>query len=261
MQAKFNSLITIMAVLVSLAACQATKNEPITGDKFGILLMHGGFGGTQNRIRFLGWKLKRAGILVEMPLMPWGKNRAIDKSYEEAMDEIDTYVADLKKAGAKRIVIGGHSGGANAALGYAARRKDLDGIILLAYGHVPGIWGYAQKWENSTERARSMIEAGNGEKSATFSGAGRTVRGTASDIFSWLDPEGAATIWNNARLVQPSIPVLCIEGLHDRLKRCENVFLLLPGKNSNSQFTIVKSNHLGVPSASVNEVIEWLRKL
>jgi pimeloyl-ACP methyl ester carboxylesterase len=259
MQSRFNLLITILTVLASLVGCQTTKIEPIPGDTIGIVLMHG-MGGTQKYVRGLAGRLKGAGILVKTPLMPWSRNRIFDKGYEESMDEIDTHVADLKKAGAKRIFVGGHSIGANAALGYAARRENLDGIILLAYGFVPDFAKSAQKLYVSVVKAEAMIEAGKGESSATFTSIYDPVYGTANDIFSWFDSAGGATIWHNARLVQPTTPVLCIDGLHDR-QRCDRISVLLPGNNPHSRFTTVDANHLETPNSSFFEVVEWLRKL
>jgi len=260
MHARFKLLITILTLLASLVGCQTTNIEPIPGNTIGIVLMHG-MGGTQKNVRGLAGRLKSAGILVKTPLMPWSRNRIFDKSYEESMDEIDAYVADLKMSGAKRIIVGGHSMGANAALGYAARRENLDGVILLAYGFVPDFPRSAGKLAPSVDKAESMIKAGNGESSATFTSIYDPVHGTANDIFSWFDPDGGAAMRYNARLVQPTTPILCIDGLYDRRKKCGRISVLLTGINSRSRFTKVKANHLETPNSSVHEVVEWLRKL
>ena len=265
MRVKFNLLFTILIVMASLTACQTTKVEPIPGETIGIVLMHGGKGGDQYHIRGLASKLKSAGILVKAPLMPWGKNRVYDRSYEESMDEIDAHVAKLKKAGAKRIVIAGQSLGANAALGYAARRKGLAGAILLAYGHSPGGYWFTGKLARNVAKAQAMIEAGEGESSATFTDyiGNRTVSvsGTANDILSWFDPNGPATIKNNAPKVDPATPVLCIEGKHARFENCiGNITWRLPN-NPKNHYVLVNADHLSTPIASFNEIIDWLREL
>ena len=126
----------LVLALVVLTASQAVKADPISGDKIGVVLLHGKGGGAK-WVYDLGNDLESAGALVETPEMPWSKDRIYDKGYEESMSEIDTYVARLKADGAKRIFIAGHSLGGNAALGYAARHKGLSGVILLAYGHTP----------------------------------------------------------------------------------------------------------------------------
>ena len=264
MQAKFNMLITILTVLASLTACQTTKFEPIPGDTIGIVLMHGK-GGTHKYISGLAYNLKSASILVKTPLMPWSNNRIYDKSYEESMEEIDTHVASLKNAGAKRIVIAGHSLGANVALGYAARRENLTGVILMAYGHVPGNRWFAQKLARSVVKADAMIEAGKGESTATFmdyDGETFSVSGTANDILSWFDPVGPAVIRFNAPGVKPNTPVLCIEGKYAKFENCNrgNITTLLPN-NPNNHYALVNADHLSTPQASFKEIIDWLRKL
>ena len=102
-------------------------------DQIGLVLMHGKGGAPSGAISELVESLSDAGILVEAPLMPWGKGRIYDKTYDGAMGEIDDAVSRLKSRGAGRIFVGGHSQGANAALGFAARRERLSGVILLAF--------------------------------------------------------------------------------------------------------------------------------
>ncbi len=255
----------VVAMFLALAAptaCITVKIDPIPSDKIGMVLMHGK-GGTTNYVEFLRSKLESAGILVEMPLMPWSKNRIYDKGYEESMEEIDTYVARLKAAGAKRIFAAGHSLGANAALGYAARREGLSGAILLAYGHVPGLSGMAFRLSGSVAKARAMIDAGKGNETAVFrdyGGGNNTAAATANDLLSWFDPNGPATIANNAPKVKPNTPVLCVDGSSDKRKRCGKMMRLLP-ENSMNRNVIVNAGHLGTPSASVEQIANWLRAL
>ena len=252
----------IAVALMSLAACQNPKTDPMPGDNIGIVLMHGK-GGTTYRVESIGSDLERSGVLVEMPLMPWSADRIYDKGYEQSMVEIDTYVDRLRQAGAKRIFIAGHSIGANAALGYAARRKDLSGAILLDYGHVPGIPGFASRLAESVAEARSMIAAGKGDHTAIFNdlgGANNTAKSTALDILSWFDPDGPATIKNNAPKVSPNTPVLCIKSSSRYHGRCGMILRLLP-KNAMNRVNTVNVGHLEAPSASFRHVANWLRDL
>ena len=256
------NFIVMSLTLTMLTACQTVKIDPIPGDQIGMILMHGK-GGTTKHVSSLGSALKGAGVLVETPLLPWSENRIYDKGYEESMAEIDTYVARLKAAGAKRIIIAGHSIGANAALGYGARREGLSGVILLAYGHVPGIGGFAKKLRNSTDKARAMIEAGKGDQKATFSdygGGNDFAHSTANDLFSWFDPDGHATISFNALKVKPNTPVLCVDGSNDPRQRCSRIMSLLPD-NPKTRKVMVSAGHKGTPSSSVKEVADWLRAL
>jgi len=256
------SFAAMSLALVALAASQAVMAEPIPGDKIGIVLMHGK-GGTINKIDILSYKLKGLGILVETPLMPWSEDRIYDKGYEKSMEEIDTYVARLKAAGAKRIFVAGHSIGANAALGYAARRKGLSGAILLAYGHVPGITGFARKLSASTDKANAMIMAGKGDEKATFAdfgGGNNTAYSTANDLFSWFDPYGPATMNKNGPKVSPNTPVLCVDGEDDKRKRCERIFRFIH-ENPKNGSVLVDADHVDTPMASFKVVEKWLRAL
>jgi pimeloyl-ACP methyl ester carboxylesterase len=261
MQAKINMLITILTVLALLTACQTTKVEPIPGDTIGMVLMHG-IGGNQKYIGGLAGKLRSADILVIMPFMPWSKNRLFDKGYEESMEEIDTHVAKLKKAGAKRIVIAGHSIGANAALGYAARREGLFGVILLAYGHSPSKRYAREEFGGAVARSQALIDKGKGESFVMVSSRFGNFDGTANDILSWLDPEGPAAKINNVPKVKPNTPVLCIDGFRASFRECRRGYIMqwLPN-NPNNLFAFVDADHLGTPRASFEEIIEWLRKL
>ena len=250
----------VAAASIAVVASQSLAIEPIPGDRIGLVLMHGK-GGTTTLVRSLGSELESAGILVETPLMPWSEDRIYDKGYEESMAEIDTHVARLKKAGAKRIVVAGHSIGANAALGYAARRDGLNGVILLAYGHVPGLPGFARKLSASVAEARAMIEAGKGEETATFADSGGrndTAFSTANDLLSWFDPNGPATIAANAPKAKP--PVLCVDGSRDRWQRCGRIMGQLPDNPKNREAT-VGANHQGVPAAAAEQIANWLQAL
>ena len=109
------------------------------GDKVGVVLMHG-----KNRtakakspIGKLMYELEVADFIVIAPDMPWSRTRGFDKTYVESMAEIDKAVAKLRDKGATKIVVGGHSIGANAALGYGARREGLAGILACKDSVVP----------------------------------------------------------------------------------------------------------------------------
>ncbi|MCL6555988.1 MAG: alpha/beta fold hydrolase [Burkholderiales bacterium] len=94
-------------------------------------------------------QLERAGILVGTQKMPWSRQRAFDRDYAQAMTEIDATVARLRARGATRIVIGGHSLGAAAALIFCAQRP-ADGLLLLALGHSP----QARRFRNASRPVR-----------------------------------------------------------------------------------------------------------
>ncbi len=87
----------------------------------GVVLLHGKGGTPTSMIEGLNESLRKEGALVDAPELPWSARRIYDATYEQAMTEIDAAVERLKLAGAKNIAVIGHSLGANAAIGYAAR--------------------------------------------------------------------------------------------------------------------------------------------
>ena len=105
-------MITAFALLVLVGAPQNTVSA---NNGVGVLLMHGK-GATAVIFDELVISLKSLGFIVLAPDMPWHELRIWDKSFDESMVEIDGYVAELKRKGAKKIVVGGQSLGASAAL-------------------------------------------------------------------------------------------------------------------------------------------------
>ncbi len=81
-----------------LASCATIEIEPFAEDDrdIGVVLMHGKDGTPNRRIDTLAVSLKRAGLQVVTPEMPWSRNRKFDKSYEDSMLEIDKAVNRLK---------------------------------------------------------------------------------------------------------------------------------------------------------------------
>ena len=106
------------------------------------------------------------------------------------MKEIDAAVESLRKKGATRILVGGHSLGANTALGYGARRDGLSGLILLAPGHEPAQNGFARKVADSVGRARKLVSAGKGGRKASFRDPNvaqtKNVSTTADNQIGWI---------------------------------------------------------------------------
>jgi len=131
------------------------------GEKIGVVLMHGKGGTAKARspVGKLAAKLEGAGFLVAAPDMPWSRSRGFDKSHKDSMKEIDAAVEDLKSDGATRVVVGGHSIGANAALAYGARRDGLAGVLAIAPGHIIEIAGFQDKMDSDYKRAREMVAA------------------------------------------------------------------------------------------------------
>ena len=184
--------------------------------EIGIVLLHGKQDIAPYEISSLAGKLKGAGYLVVTPEMPWSRNRIYDASYEEAMKEIDKAVDALKKAGARKIVVGGLSLGGNATVGYASRRDNLMGIMVFAPGHFPELQRSREMFASSVAHAKEMIAAGRGDSISTFDDAnmGRTFgsRATARNYLSFFDPDGPAVVPVNAAAIRSPIPIFWTVG-------------------------------------------------
>jgi len=116
----------------------------------------------------LGWEaLERCvrtrfhGLLEAIDPSPLPKNRILDAG------AFDAAVAQLKAQGATRIVVIGHSLGANAAIGYAARRRSCSYSASLC------------RAERSTEKCSSTYRRPAEARPRAHSGCARNLR-TAS---------------------------------------------------------------------------------
>jgi pimeloyl-ACP methyl ester carboxylesterase len=255
-------LIGMFAVAVAFVA------PSLAADKVGIVLLHGK-GGTalpKSPIGKLAAVLKKAGFLVVTPDMPWSKSRDLAKDYDESMAEIDAAVAQLKKKGATKIVVAGVSMGANAAVGYGARRDGLAGVMALSPGHVPDDPGYQNSIDNDWRRAKSMVDDGKGDTVGSFNdndqGKKFKVKAKARVYLSWFDPAGEATYPKNAAAIKPGTPLLWVVGNKDiMLKRGESYAFALAPHNDKSAYVVVDGGHMDSPMKASGQIIDWLNSL
>lgn len=251
-------LFSIVTALTSHIACAA-------GDDLGVVLLHGKAGSPDGYIRELAAALQGKGYLVSAPTMPWAKNRIYDASFEEAMVEIDRQVDALRQKGAKLVVVGGQSMGANAALGYAASREHVDGIIVLSPGHNPELQTFARRMGADVQRARTMIAAGKGKEKQAFSdlnqGQVLEVTATAEVYLSWFDPDGRAVMPKSAASIKTPTPLLFVVGSGDRTAPAKDYIFDRVPAHAKNKFVTVTANHFTVSTAAIEEVVTWLATL
>jgi pimeloyl-ACP methyl ester carboxylesterase len=257
----------IILAILALSVSLGIVNTASAGD-IGIVLMHGK-GGTARSgspIGPLAEALESEGFLVVTPDMPWHEDRIYDKSYEDSMTEIDAAVDELKSQGAKRIVVGGHSLGANAAIGYGARRDGLAGILAIAPGHPIELGGYQAKMGNDWQRAKAMVDAGKGDQEGDFTdfnqGSSFTVTTKASIYLSWFDPNGPAVMPDNVARLKPGTPLMWIIGERDRMYgRGESYAFNNAPPHANNAYVVVKGGHKVTPKKGKLEILDWLNSL
>src|SRR5258705_2268397 len=144
-----------MVLLIATTAVQAASLQGV-----GVVFLHGkgvwagAFDGG------IPAALEAEGAVAVSPEMPWSLTRIYGATYEEAMQEIDAAVAGLKGRGARRIIIIGHSLGANAAIGYAASRHEVAAVGALSPGHLPGTAQMRAPTADAIKKARALVVGG-----------------------------------------------------------------------------------------------------
>ena len=250
-----------LAALILVLPCAARAQA---GGKVGVVFMHGKWAPGVKSLDDLVSHLEQAGYMVATPMMPWSASADYDKSYEDAMADIDAAVANLKNAGATRIVIGGQSLGANAAIGYGARRPGLMAIIAISPGHVPELNNNRQVSDSLT-RARAMVAAGKGNDTDMFmdinQGETRMIRMTAAIYLSYWDPAGGAVMPVNAAKL--SAPLFWAVGSDDPMypRGAAYGFDKAP-PNKLSQFVpVTGAGHFGLVQSIGPQVVDWLNSV
>ena len=251
-------------IAVGAASCPGlAQQRALTG--YGIVLIHGKGGTPTTMIEGLHHALKSEGALVEAPEMPWSARRIYDATFDQAMDEIDASVEKLKKAGAKKIAVVGHSLGANAAIGYAARRKDLHAVVALAPGHLPEAGPLRARASGAIVEAKKMIAAGKGDVRRSFpdlaQGIPFAISATPVVYLSMFDPDGPAVMPKNAAGMG-NVPFLWIAGVADPIVFHGKDYIYgRAAKHPKSKYMVTMSMHLSTPFQSRGDVIAWLKGL
>lgn len=238
--------------------------EPIkAGNKVGVVLMHGK-GGTTKHVDSLASALRSAGVQVITPDMPWHQNRIFDKSFTDSMAEINSHVRQLKNKGAETIFVGGHSIGAIAAAGYASRYDDISGIVLLAPGHFVSMNGFNMKVADDIGKAQKLVNQGKGNTKTSlndFNMGKKYRRKVTPEIYlSWFAFGGEADFPGNMSKLNDGIAVLYIGGTEDKIPGTQDkgyAFDKAPDTVHNT-FTLIKSDHLDVPSKAKKNVASWI---
>jgi len=239
---------------------------------FGVVYLHGkgAWPGAFND-GILG-ALRDEGALVATPEMPWSFHRRYAATYDQAMAEIDAAVAGLKAKGARRIVIIGHSLGANAAIGYAARRPslaDLAGVVALSPGHLPETGDMREFVAGAVARAKKLVAEGKGDVTQTFpdmaQGIPLIAHATPIVYLSWFDPDGPAVIPKNAAAIGASphpVPLLWVVGKLDPIdRRGPDYAFAAAAKNPKSKYLEVFAGHLTAPLVARRQVVAWINSL
>jgi len=246
-----------------------------TPSEVGVVILHGKQGipdGSFSPINKLFGELTSKGYLVARPEMPWSRKRYLEGHWQQAMSEIKASVEQLRSNGAKKIVIAGHSIGSPAALSFAAQYGDIDGVALMAPGHVPLLYSECLTRiapislcavKESLAEAQAMIAAGKGQEKGRFTdinqGASVANFATANDFLSYFDPMGDAEMSVSAKKLTSRTAVLWIIGHNDALVKLgkQYVFDLLPA-NPKHKYVEIRSNHFRTPIDGLDHIVLWI---
>lgn len=255
----------MFAALAAVLAAGLSEAQQRSLSGLGIVLIHGKGGTPTSMIEGLHESLKREGALVEAPEMPWSARRIYDATYDQAMTEIDAAAERLKNAGAKKIAVIGHSLGANAAIGYAARRKGLHAVVALAPGHLPEAWALRLRTQGAIAEAKRLIAAGKGDVRRSFpdlaQGIPYSITATPNVYLSMFDPDGPAVMPKNAAAME-SVPFLWVVGVADPMILHGKDYVYGRGaKHPKSKYLVTASMHLSTPFQARGDIIAWLRGL
>ena len=252
-------LLTLLLLAFSLS-CFA-GNEDV-----GVILMHGKWAKSTSGLAPLARELESRGFKVATPLMPWSDGREYDVDYPTALTEIDAAVKALKSKGAKRIVVGGQSLGANGAIAYAGSGRELDGVILMAPGHVPDLGGFKQTVAGSVSKAKQLIADGKADEKASFDdsnqGRNKIIFTTPKNYLSYFDPDGLGAMPKSARAISKPIPLLIVMGSQDNLSRLGEAYIFNQApKHPKSVYVTINSDHFSTQTQAIPEVVKWLESL
>jgi pimeloyl-ACP methyl ester carboxylesterase len=246
--------------LLSLAGPLAAQ------ERIGVVLLHGKWGTPEGYVNGLAQALRGKGMLVATPAMPWARGRDYDADYAQALKQIGDESAKLKRQGATKIVIAGHSLGANAALSYAASGAPADGIVAIAPGHTPERRVFRERLASDVEKARTMANNGKGEERTAFSdlnqGSSATIWTTPRIYLTYFDPQGAAVMPASAARIPQPMALLWITPIRDPLAAAgaEYAYNKAPG-HPKSKYVIVESDHQNAPRDATREIVSWIEAL
>jgi pimeloyl-ACP methyl ester carboxylesterase len=254
--------VAALAGLVALALPAPALSADLHGT--GVIYLHGKGAWAGALDGGILSSLADEGALVAKPEMPWSFNRIYGATYDQAMAEIDATVAGLKAQGARKIIVIGHSLGANAAIGYAARHPDLAAVVAIAPGHLPEA-DLKSHTESAIAEARQLIAAGQGDVPHRFpdmaQGIPLSATATPNVYVSMFDPDGPAVIPKNAAAMAP-IPLLWVVGLLDPIDRRGPEYAFAAGaKNPKSKYIEVLAGHLTTPLVARSQVVDWINSL
>ena len=249
------ALIVICAGVAQQTAAQAPQ------PKIGIVIMHGKGGHPTRLVAGVASFLEEKGHLVANIEMPWSGRRQYDVDVNAADKEVESVLAELRRKGATKLFIAGHSQGGLYAL-HSGGIQVVDGVIAIAPGGNVANAIFRQQLGEYVEQARKLVAEGKGNETTRFfdyEGAKGTfpVVSTPAAYFSWFNPDGAMNQLSAMRKVK--VPVLFIGPTNDYpglIKVKHQMYGALP-RHSLTKLYEPSAGHTDAPNAARDEILRW----
>ena len=229
-----------------------------------VILMHGKWSHPNTPLlRILEKTLKEKNYVIDRPNMPWSRTREYDQTYEAALQDLAKKIEDYKKEGIKKIVLVGHSIGANAAIAYQSYIGNADAIVAITPGHIPNLMCKRDKrHEYLVKKAEDSIKKNTGTTLIEFvdlnCGNRKKFTLPADIFFSYFNPVGLGHMSDTIKKFKKVTPLLYIEGSEDHIHiGPEPIFSKAPHYALNT-YVLTSGNHMNTPEISSKQITEWL---
>ena len=256
--------LTLLAGLLMASLSPVMAQAPAEAKACAMIVMHGKWGGP----RYLeGFARAMAPACDAKSIeMPWSGQRGYDAGYPAALQEISQQVQAFRAQGYRRVLLAGHSFGANATMAYMAEVGDADGIIALAPGHVPRHMYDAGMDRTAVEEARTAVAGGRADEKIKLNdmnqGKRRDFNLPAQVLLSYFDPEGLGHMPATAARFKRAVPFMWVIGTRDPLYRSGEGFAYaraLP--HPQSAYLVVEAGHRDTPEVATAQVLAWVQRV
>jgi len=233
-------------------------------EKWGLVFLHGKQSEPGKSASGLLGAIEEAGYLVETPELCWSAKRIYDRSYLDCLDEIGAALAKDRERGAAKIVLGGIDTGANAAIGYAARHRDIVAVLAISPSHSPERLATVPEIGASLAVARALAISGRGNERVELSDVnlGRrdpefTVKTTPRIYLSWFGPDSPALMPVN--IVSVAAPIFWLAASDDPNQHGIAYAFARAPKHPLNRYTTLDSDQIQLPIIGTDDVLAWLR--
>jgi len=260
---RIHPLVRLVSLLIGIFP-PALAQAPAEGKACAMVVMHGKWGGP----RFLDGFARAMSPACDAKTieMPWSARRGYDVGYPGALQEISQQVQAFRAQGYRRVLLAGHSFGANAVMAYMAEMGDADGIIALAPGHSPRYMYETGMDRSAVDAARSAVAERRADEKIKLNdmnqGQRRDFNLPAQVLLSYFDPDGLGHMPATAARFKRAVPFLWVVGTRDPIYPLgEGFAYALAPLHPQSSYKVVQADHKDTPEVATPQVLAWVRQV